>query len=216
MCVAAGSALGADEVFGPPNMLKTVLTPFGSTQQQSEQTNELSPMSIHSDSPLSRSLANRLLPPRVYLPGRMTLGQTAEFIIKGKAGSWAALAMADKNSGAKPIYGHELHLGADRKVVSLGKIPEGGVLSLVIDTPIQGDLIGDCWYFEAAIWSKPDFSDVELAAPVQSESTAAQRSPHANGVLVAAEPDHKRGVRFVPDVALPLQMQSKSLDSGRP
>ena len=213
--MAASSALANDEVFGPPNMLKTVPTPFGSSQQQTEPLNELSPMNIRSESPSTRSLANRLLPPRLYLPGRMVLGQTAEFIIKGRPGSWAALAMADKNSGAKAIYGHELHLGSDRKLVSLGQIPEGGVLSLVIDTPIQGDLIGDCWYFEAAVWTKPDFSDLELAAPVQSETTA-QRSPHANGVAVSAEPEHKRGMRFVPDVALPLQMQSKSLDSGRP
>lgn len=122
----------------------------------------------------------------------------------------------DKNKGAKPIYGHQLHLGSDRKLVSLGQIPEGGVLSLVIDTPIQGDLIGAQLYFEAALWTKSDFSDVELAAPVPSETTGAV-SDYMNGVLVAAEAPKKKGIRFVPDGMVPMQLtRTQGLDSGRP
>lgn len=212
----ASSALAADsEVYGPVNLLKTMTTPFGSPLSEGDKSATLAPMSLHSS--LSKSLSTRLLPPRLYLPGRMVIGQTAEFIIKGKPGQWAALAMADKNTGAKPIYGHELHLGADRKVVSLGEIPDTGVLSLVIDTPIQGDLIGQKLYFEAAVWKRPDFSDVELASPVPSE-TVGTPSPHENGVLVAGEIQKKKGLRIVPDGMMPMQLkqQQSTLDSGRP
>jgi hypothetical protein len=155
----------------------------------------------------------------MYLPGRMVLGQPAEFIIKGRPGSWVAIAMADKNSGAKPVYGHDLRLGSDRKLVTLGQIPEGGVLSLSIETPIQGDLIGQCLYFEAAVWSQPDFSDMELAQPIPSESSqVTPNNDKHNGVLIAGEPVHKRGLRIVPDgtVSLPTIGPNSTIDSGRP
>jgi hypothetical protein len=215
LLVFGGATAAADEVYGPVNLVKTLPTPFGSSNGDTGSSEKaLAPMTIHSAA--ARSLSSRLLPSRLYLPGRMVIGSTCEFIIKGKPGSWAALAMADRDSGAKPVYGHALHLGADRKVVSVGQIPESGVLSLVIDTPIQGDLIGQPWYFEAAIWARPDFSDLEMATPVPSETTGL--GGFNNGVLVAGEPDKKRGIRIVPDATMQMQqVQGKtSLDSGRP
>jgi hypothetical protein len=212
----AGS-IAADEVYGPVNLLKTMRTPFGAPGQDGGTAeSSLAPMSLQTNG--VRSLSGRLLAPRLYLPGRLTIGSTAEFIIKGRAGCWVALAMADRDTGAKPVYGHSLRLGPDRKVVSLGQIPESGVLSLIIDTPIEGDLIGEPLYFEAAIWSRPDFSDMELAAPVMSESAGLPAAQHSNGVLVAAEPEHKRGMRFVPDGTVQMQQMKgqTSLDSGRP
>lgn len=211
------AAQATDEVFGPVNLIKTMPTPFGTARQNAaESAEELRPMTLRS--PLQRSLSKRLVPPRLYLPGRMVIGSTAEFIVKGPPNSWAALAMADRNSGSKPIYGHEVRLGPDRKLVSMAQIPESGVASLVIDTPIQGDLIGQPLYFEAAIWSKPDFSDVELADPVVSESTGSPSGNHNNGVIVAAEPDKKRGLRIVPDGMVPLQQRqgAQGINSGRP
>jgi hypothetical protein len=207
------------EVYGPVNLLKTMHTPFGASdgQQRNDSSSALEPLSLQARS--GNSLSTRLIPQRLYLPGRLVIGSTAEFIIRGKPGSWAALAMADKNTGAKPIYGHMLHLGPDRKVVSLGQIPETGVLSLTIDTPIEGDLIGLPLYFEAAIWSRPDFTDMELATPVPSESTAAQAQKYDNAVIMAAEPVKKRGVRIVPTTAVQMQQQlqgSNSMGSGRP
>jgi len=204
-----------DEVYGPVNLLKTMATPFGSPLSSSENTGGLAPLSLRTTP--TKNLASRLVPARVYLPGRMVIGQTEEFIIKGRAGQWAALAMADKNAGAKPIYGHSLHLGPDRKLVSLGQIPESGVLPLVIDTPIQGDLIGSQLYFEAALWSKPDFSDMELAAPVPSESTG-PAADYPNGIVVAGEVEKKKGIRIVPDGMAPtLSMpHAQGIDSGRP
>jgi hypothetical protein len=150
------------------------------------------------------------------LPGRLVIGSTAEFIVKGRPGCWVALAMADRESGAKPIYGHNIHLGPDRKLVQLGQIPETGVLSMIIDTPIQGDLIGQPLFFEAAVWSRDDFSDLEIASPVPSESTTLKPGERNNGVLVAAEPDHKRGIRIVPDAAVQMIPSGSALDSGRP
>lgn len=183
-------SFGEDEIYGPPNLLKTMKTPFGSGPAASEEqsVSDMAPIGISSRSPLRRSLAQRLVPSsRLYLPGRLILGKSEEFTIKGKPGSWVVIAMADKNSGAKPIYGHNIRLGPDRKVVALGQIPDNGVLGLYVETPIQGDMIGQSFYFEAAIWSKPDFSDLEIASPVASDA----HSKDENGVLIAAESEHK-------------------------
>src|SRR5208282_5758899 len=102
-------------------------------------------------------LSERFHGPKLFLPPRMVLGECAEFIVQGPPGSYVALAMADKNSGAKPVYGHELKLGADRKLVAVNQIPEQGVVSMFIEAPIQGDLVDSSLYFEAAVWSKADF-----------------------------------------------------------
>jgi hypothetical protein len=214
----------AQDVIGPVNLLKTMPTPFGPPPQTGAGATgghagaEVVPISIASGgsgrhSP--RRLAERLLAPRLYMPGRMVLGKPAEFTVKGRPGSHVALAMADKNSGAKPIYGHRLRLGPDRKVVAVGTIPESGLLGLAVDTPIQGDLIGQHWFFEAAVWSRSDFSDLELAVPVTSEG----QEETENGVLVSADNEQKRGLKFVADPAVPLQQRPGSvvtpLDSGR-
>lgn len=162
-----------------------------------------------------RSLSDRLLQSRLYLPGRLVIGRTAEFTIKGRPGYFVALAMADKDTGAKDIFGHKLRLGPDRKLVSLGQIPADGVLQLTIETPIEGDLIGLPLFFEAAIWSRPDFSDLEIATPVSSEGQVGVK----NGVLVAAEPESKRGIKFVPETTMPSLQIAKpatGLDPNRP
>jgi hypothetical protein len=219
IAICSSSAFADDELYGPPNLLKSMKTPFGFSQEKSsDDKNTLRPMSLGPGA--GRTLSNRLLPPRLYLPGRMVIGQPAEFIIKGRPGAWVALAMADRDSGAKPILGKEVNLGPDRKVVSIGEIPESGVLSLAIETPIQGDLIGQQLYFAAAIWTKPDFSDVELATPVPSDTTTVETtSSRPNGVTIAAESDKKRGIRFVPDGLVPVQAlpgAGSTLNSGRP
>ncbi len=162
-----------------------------------------------------RSLAERLVQSRLYLPGRLVISRTAEFTIKGRPGSFVALAMADKDSGARPIYGHPLRLGPDRKVVSVGQIPEDGILHLTIETPIEGDLIGQNLFFEASVWSRPDFADLEIATPVTSEGQTGVK----NGVLVAGEPPRSTGLKIVPAASMPVQQLSKpgaTLESGQP
>ena len=218
------------EKYGPPNLLKTMKTPFSGSvidrelrkkwEAQRKKKNEpisLGAISLNSKSSGRRkiSLARKLLPPKLYLPERMTIGKSEKFVIKGKAGMNVAIAMADKDTGARPIMGHKLRLGADRKLVAVGTIPSSGVLEIYIGTPIQGDLIGQKLFFEAALWSKEDLSDTEFAqtvAPgVEKEET--------NGVLIAGEIIQKRGVRIVPDSAIPLgqrQTQGTSLSSGQP
>jgi hypothetical protein len=214
-----GCAL-ADEVFGPPNLLKTMPTPFSTSADAVSTASSGGTLTLQSGGTGGRSLlSRRLIPCRVYLPGRVVIGKQAEFVVKGRAGNYAAVAMADKNSGAKQILGRDLRLGSDRKLVTLGTIPESGVLSLLVDIPIQGDLVGQHLYFETAVWSRPDFSDLEIATPVKSEIGDDDKE-HVNGVIVTAEADQKRGVRFVPDSAVPLHQRvkagSSSLDSGRP
>lgn len=165
--------------------------------------------------PINRSLKQRLITSRLYLPGRMVLGKSATFSISGPPGSFMAMAMADKDKGAKPVYGHDLHLGADRKVVAIGKIPPSGLLTFAIETPIQGDLVGQYLYFEAATWKKDDFSDIDVATPVSSE----EQEGIYNGVLIAKESESQKGIKIVPDAAVPLQQRERptgsTLDSGR-
>lgn len=217
------TAANADEVFGPPNLLKTFPTPFSTSGEADRPIkNELAPLSLQPATTEvgGRSiLSRRLISCRVYFPGRCIIGKPAEFVIKGRPGYHVAIAMADKNSGARPIAGHAIRLGADRKLMTLGTIPDSGVLSLFVDVPIQGDLIGQHLYFETAVWSRADFSDLEIASPVKSEIGDDDRE-HVNGVVVSAEAEQKRGIRFVPDSGVPLNQRDKagsvSLDSGRP
>ena len=163
------------------DLLKSVKTPFGSNSGKVEVAPEsaLSPLSIGGASGRSdvqtmhQSLGQRLLQCKVYMPGRMMIGRPAEFTIKARSGYWAALAMADKDKGAKPIYGHNIRLGPDRKVVALGKIPASGVLTLKIFAPVAGDLVGGNLFFEAAIWPENHPESLELALPVSSETQTA-------------------------------------------
>lgn len=216
----AGSAQAED--YGPPNLFKTMKTPFSTSSKEDEEvheTSELAPIAIGGGSSRRLSLSQRLVPTRLYLPGRMILGRSCEFGVKAKPGSWVALAMADKNSGAKPILGHQLKLGSDRKLVALGQVPESGVINLNVETPVQGDLIGQYLYFEAAIWSKPDFSDVEFATAVRYDEKAGKENE--NGVLIAAEGDTKKGIKIVPNTsslnpALNTTAPSLGTNIGRP
>lgn len=221
-------ALAVDEGQAPEVDLATVLrttpTPFGGPSAPKTDTSDAkssdnsvitltdasaqSPMAGLRRSSMSRgqrlSLSDRLVPSRLYLPGRLIMGKLAEFTIKGKPGASVAIAMADRNTGAKPINGISIRLGPDRKVVAIGKIPDNGVLTLTVDAPIQGDLIGQFLYFEAALWSKDDMSDAQIATTVTSEGEGAA----GNGVVMAQEVTHKRGINLVPEGAVPLSQRS--------
>lgn len=196
-------------------LLKLEQTPFNSANNESAHKQDtLAPLTIRSG---GNSLRSRLVPNRVYLPAKMIIGKPADFVVKGRPGSHVAIAMADKDSGAKPVFGQKLRLGPDRKLMAAGVVPASGILTLIVDMPIQGDLIGLPVFFETVIWQKPDFSDLELAAPVKSE-TVAEFADKPNAVLVAGEIIEKgRGLKFKPDSAVPLhQRGSSNLESGRP
>ena len=211
------SAKRVDDIYGPINLLKTMPTPFTTVVSESpKKTNndEFSPLGIETNiQALHKSLSEKLLSAKLYLPSRMVLGQVEEFTVKAKPGIWVALAMADKDTGAKQIFGHKIRLGPDRKLVAIAKIPDNGVATLLVETPIEGDLIGEHLYFEAALWSKPDMSDVEIASCVPSEGIGKE----TNAVLVVNEPEHKRGLKIVPaTTSLSVQSSTTGLGSGRP
>lgn len=212
-----GSALAAElESYGPPNLLKTMATPFGAPAAGASDAPATA--DGESASPPRRSLFSRLTPTRMYLPARMVLGQSSEFVIQGPAGRWVAVAMADRDSGAKPVYGQAIRLGPDRKLMSLGRIPEGGVLSLAIEMPVHGDLVGQSVYFEAVTWTLPDFSDLELVLTQQAGETTPGHTASQNGVLVA-DGDKKLKMQLKGDVPLKLQElhgRRTDYDAGRP
>lgn len=207
------------EEYGPHNLLKTMRTPF-TTEVQNENNNftavadtSLIPIAISVPSSTRHILTQRLHGPKLFLPSGMVLGQPAEFNIKGEPDHFIAIAMSENNKGAKPVYGHNLRLAADRKLVALGKIPETGMLSVFVETPIEGDLIGGLLYFECAIWSKPDFSDIQMASTISTT----QDSAESNGVLVAGQPEEKKHRAVVFDVKKPLSTREVGgLSSGKP
>ena len=95
-------------------LLKEVKTPFGnqSAETEEQKADLAAPMTLPATSrrTFGRSLSDRLLASRLYLPGRLVIGHPAEFTIKGRPGYWVALAMADRDTGAKPIGGHTVRL----------------------------------------------------------------------------------------------------------
>jgi len=209
----------SEEIIGPPNLLKTLPNPFG--RVRSDQKNNGEPddgtLGLIEIAPSSavpqarRSLLDRINRPTMILPDRLILGKSAEFQVKGPVGSWVAIAMADKDKGAKPIGGHILRLGPDRKVMAVGQIPEGGTLSLYVEAPVQGDLVGSQLYFEAAIWSRPDFKDLQIASCVTPQRFGREE----NGVIVAADVEVKKQGLFVLDPKMGMNRNLDSLGSGR-
>ncbi len=158
-------------------------------------------------------LSERFHGPKLFLPPRLVLGECAEFIVQGPSGSYAAIAMADKDSGAKPIYGHELKLGPDRKLVAVNKIPDQGVVSVFIEAPIQGDLVGSSLYFQAVVWSKPDFSDMQLASTVSPQ----KETSGENGVIVCEQPNGKKAGLINIGTSESMSMKTVgAMSSGRP
>lgn len=208
-----------NEEYGPINLLKTFKTPFTTILKNENSDADsgsgaigLTPIGISNKIELS-SLQARFHGPKLYLPSSMTLGKCEEFTVKGEPGSYAAIAMSEQNNGAKPICGHQLRLGADRKLVALGVIPENGILSLFIETPIQGDLVEGSLYFEGVVWSKPDFSDMQMMSPVLTAHDGAAE----NGVIVMGQVEgkKKRAVGF--EVKEPISIKSVGgLSSGKP
>ncbi len=221
--------------YGPPNLIRTLKTPFSASNAAEEDSPSSKPDELGSISLSSgkggdqtrhvatapsviqkMSLKGRIAGARIYLPERMIIGQTSKFTVKANPGMWVAIAMADRDSGAKPIGGHQLRLGPDRKVVAIAKMPESGVAEIYVEAPIEGDLIGQNLFFEAAVWSKPDLSDVEWAQTV----TAGTNGAPQNAVMMAQLTEKKRGVRIVPDGAMPMtvrqQTGTSSLSSGQP
>lgn len=203
--------------------LKETKTPFtlgGPMQDQGEATSSgnLQAVTLGAGKKRPKSLQDRLLPPRLYLPSRMILGKPSQFTVKGKAGLWVAIAMANRNTGAKPVAGNEIRLGPDRKVIALGRIPENQVLTLEAYTPIAGDLLGSNLYFEAALWKDGDPSHAEIAQTIQVEPQ--EGSNNGNGVLVSAPAERKHGLRIVPNTVAPISVRNAqsgmTLDSGHP
>jgi hypothetical protein len=209
---------GEDEVFGPENMLK-MPTPFttGSAGTDSDSTGgseSFAPIGF-SNSLISKRnlLSERFHGPKLFLPPRLVLGECSEFIVQGPPGFYVAIAMADKDSGAKPVCGHELKLGSDRKLVGVNKISDQGIASIFVEAPIQGDLVGSSLYFEAVVWSKADFSDMQLASTVSPQ----KETSGENGVIVCEQPNEKKPGLINIGTSESMSMKTVgAMSSGRP
>lgn len=207
------SALAESETFGPvkPQAIKT---PFNTSEKSDDQNlGADGSITISNAPPGRRSIADRLTKSRLYLPERMVLGRIAEFTVKAKPGTWVAIAMADKDAGSKPVVGHALRLGADRKVVGTMKVPESGLATLTVECPVEGDLVGSYLYFEAATWSDEKMRDVEIA---QCVSTDNSKPNGFNGVLIEPQFEAKKGVRIIPTSVGPFTKSGQTSDLTSP
>jgi len=225
----SSAALAAEE-FGPPNLLRTLKTPFGLAGSGQDDDGEAN-AKIKGD-PLFQPISLGKAPPSrvaiefkkksssniMCLPERITIGHSAKFTVRGKPGSYVAIAMADRDSGAKPLLGNPIRLGPDRKVMTVGTIGENGLAELYITAPIEGDMIGQYLFFEAAVWSKPDLSDAQIA------QTMAFDTEHGsgNGVMVGDEAKEKKhGIKFGATSGVPMYQDNSGASntagaSGQP
>jgi hypothetical protein len=213
----AGSASAEDaaEVFGPtkPVPIKTPFNPTPKSDANSPGSDSLVPIEISPNAPMGRrSILERLTQSRLYLPERMVLGRVAEFTVKAKPGKWVAIAMADKDTGSKPVMGHAIRLGPDRKVVGTVKVPESGLATICVECPVEGDLIGSFLYFEAAVWSDDKMNDMEIAQCVSTES----KGPGFNGVLIEQQFELKKGVKIIPTSVGPFTKSGQTSDLTSP
>lgn len=225
---AWGPAISAEE-FGPPNLLRTLKTPFGFASSRDEDSEAESnvkgdllfkPISLGKATPsrIAIEFKKKSSSNVMCLPERITIGHSAKFTVKGKPGSYVAIAMADRDSGAKPLLGNPIRLGPDRKVMTVGTIGENGLAELYITAPIEGDMIGQYLYFEAAVWSKPDMSDTQIA------QTLAFDKEHGagNGVMVGDEAKEKKhGIKFGATSGIPMYQDTSGASntsgaSGQP
>ncbi len=219
LLIPAGWADSDSTIYGPENLLKTLRTPFttggsGDNSQPSKDHGTFAPIAFSSAATSKKNLlAEHFHGPKLFLPARLVLGECSEFTVQGPPGYYVALAMADKNTGARPVCGHELKLGSDRKLVAVNKITEQGIVSMSIEAPIQGDLVGTPLYFEAVVWSKPDFSDMQLASAVSTQ----QETSGENGVIVCGQPSDKKERVLNLGTSQPMSMKTVgALSSGRP
>jgi hypothetical protein len=213
----AGSVRAAEggEVFGPakPVVIKTPFSPAAKGDDDHLGADSLVPIEISPNAPTGRrSLIERMTLSRLYLPERMVLGRVAEFTVKAKPGKWVAIAMADKDTGSKPVLGHPLRLGPDRKVVGTIKVPESGLATISVECPVEGDLVGSFLYFEAAVWSDDNMNDMEIAQCVSTES----KGPGFNGVLIEPQFEAKKGVKIIPTSVGPFTKSGQTSDLTSP
>jgi hypothetical protein len=100
--------------------------------------------------------------PRMYLPSKLVIGQDNLFVIKGKPGAKVSIAMSLSNDGSKPLLGKYLRLGSTELTIE-GNISATGIVELKYKPENDKTLVEQSRYFEAVIWSKDDFSDLEVA-----------------------------------------------------
>lgn len=130
---------------------------------------------------------------RVYLPSRLVIGQDNIFIIKGKPGKKVSLAISSSNRGANPLFGKKLRLGETEQTLE-ANIPATGILELVYKLPNDTSLVNRTKYFEVALWSKDDFSDLEIAKTI---SPAAKETLN-NGLVISLPPSSGKAPSFAP------------------
>jgi len=132
---------------------------------------------------------------QVYKPTKLIIGKENIFIIKGKAGSFVSLAYSYSNKGSQEFYGQELRLGSDFKTIE-GVIPSNGLLELRMNLPKDNTLALKTMFFEVAVWTKKDFSDVELAIIIAPNG----RETDSNDILVALPPDNPNKPTISPSI----------------
>ena len=54
------------------------------------------------------------------------------------------------------------------------QVPSTGLATMMVECPVEGDLVGQFLYFEAAVWADEKMTDMEIAQCVSTESKGAR------------------------------------------
>jgi len=107
----------------------------------------------------------------VYKPSKLLLGGETKFIVKGEPGSKVLILFSEKNEGAEPFGGVNLRIGSVA-AKEQGVIDEKGIAEVLFSLDGEKAAIGKKLYFEAIIWTKDDFSDVQKARIIEINGQA--------------------------------------------
>lgn len=129
----------------------------------------------------------------VYLPSKLIIGEGGTFVVKGTPGAHVSLAVSNSNRGANPLMGNKLRLGETETTIEAVVSPTGAV-EIQYPLPDDPSLISKVKFFEVAVWTKEDFSDLVIAKTI---SPAGKQTLH-NGIVITTPPEVKKAPAFSP------------------
>lgn len=151
---------------------------------------ELGEITLTASSKQSLNVSDRA---SVFLPSKLVIGEGGTFVVKGTPGAKVSLAVSNSNRGANPLMGHKLRLGETETTIEAVISPTGAV---EINYPVPDDqaLISKIKFFEVAIWTKDDFSDLTIARTI----SPAGKETLNNGIVITTPPEKNSRPTFSP------------------
>lgn len=170
--------------------------------ESGEQSVEVSPSPDLYRRPISRLNSLVRQKPTVYLPTRLILGESTNFVIKAQPGTHIALYVSPEDVGYAAPNGKPLRVGQTNEELK-GDVPENGVLTLTLPIPQDPNLDGRAVFVEAIAWTRDDYRDLEVVTLMEATGRPAVR----NMLAIAAPSDSGKGVNLMPSMpGMPQQL----------